>query len=78
MDEISSLDPDRRVQRGFIASAYNPAANARPMVTEMSKLLDIFRRPRKAARRPADSTASFTARDWADLPVYHPATEDRR
>lgn len=25
---------------------------------------------------PADPTASFTAREWADLPTYHPARDE--
>jgi hypothetical protein len=48
------------------------------MVTEMTKLLSIFRRPSRSPVRRPDPTASFTPRDWADLPVYHPATDDRR
>jgi hypothetical protein len=78
MDEISSAIPDIQVHRRFTGAAYNPPANVRSMVTEMSKLLSIFRRPRRASVRPVDPTANFSSRDWADLPVYHPATEDRR
>lgn len=25
---------------------------------------------------PADPTASFSAREWADLPTHHPATDE--
>ena len=36
-------------------------------------LKDIFTRRRPAPRKPArDWSNSFTPRDWADLPVYHP------
>jgi hypothetical protein len=76
MNEISSDLPDFRVHRAFSAARLDPRANTF-MVTEMTKILSIFRRPRKApVRRPADPTATFTPRDWADLPVYHP-TSDR-
>lgn len=36
-------------------------------------LKDIFTRRRPAQRKPTrDWSSSFTQRDWADLPVYHP------
>ena len=78
MDEISSHIPDTQVHRQFIGADYNPPANPRSMVTEMTKLLNIFRRPRPAPVRRADPTASFTPRDWADLPIYHPTPADDR
>ncbi|WP_421759302.1 hypothetical protein [Devosia sp.] len=30
----------------------------------------------RLAEQPQDPTASFGPRDWADMPVYHPATAD--
>lgn len=39
--------------------------------------LPLFRRrPAPVARRPRpDQFPTFTPREWADLPVFHPATE---
>ena len=41
------------------------------------RILDrLFRRPlHRTARR--DPYAGFTTRDWADLPVHHPLTDER-
>ncbi|WP_158626081.1 hypothetical protein [Arsenicitalea aurantiaca] len=44
------------------------------------KLLTLFR-PRRTAPTPlarTDWSEGWTARDWADLPPYHPAAEDAR
>ena len=30
----------------------------------------------QAANEPADPFAGFTTGDWADLPAYHPASDD--
>jgi hypothetical protein len=43
------------------------------------KLLDLFktgrstRKPRRI--RASDPFAGFTARDWADLPAFHPVSD---
>ena len=29
-------------------------------------------RPRRTHKLPLDTTAHWTTRDWADLPVHHP------
>lgn len=41
-------------------------------------LSDLFRRKRRATPRLRidDPTASWTPREWADLPVHHPRSED--
>jgi hypothetical protein len=46
------------------------------------KLATLFatrRKPRtpRPVRRP-DPTASFSARDWADLPTFHPEVDNYR
>lgn len=44
------------------------------------RILDrLFRRPIDRSDRIArrDPFADFTERDWADLPVYHPLTDER-
>lgn len=40
-------------------------------------LLDIFKRKRRVTPRLRidDPTASWTPREWADLPVHHPRSD---
>lgn len=79
MQTISSPAHDAMVHSGFIAGTYNPAANARPKVIEMIKFLSILRRAeRPRIRRPLDPTLAFSPREWADLPVYHPVSDEPR
>jgi hypothetical protein len=45
------------------------------------RLLDIFKRKRRVTPklRIDDPTASWTPREWADMPVHHPrSAEDAR
>jgi hypothetical protein len=44
------------------------------------RLLDLFKRKRRVTPRLRidDPIANWTPREWADLPIHHPRSDDAR